>query len=121
MCQLSVNLDWTPNRAVILAVHRYWVGKLYRHRRWAEFSKATGGGHHHPAAIPRSFSASPPVVSGRSDMSAMTLEDFALSQVHIICHFDLLILVVSKLPGIPKYYRSLHSCAAGQKNTNTKF
>lgn len=26
-------------------------------------------------------------------MSAMTLEDFALSQVHIICHFDLLILV----------------------------
>ena len=82
VCQLSVNLEWTPNRAVILAVHRYWVGKLFRHGRWAEFHKATGGGHHHPAAIPRSFSASPPVVSGRSDMSAMTLEDFA--QVHLL-------------------------------------
>ena len=30
VCQLSANLDWTPNRAVILAVHRYWLGKLYR-------------------------------------------------------------------------------------------
>lgn len=85
MCQLSVNLDWTPNRAVILAVHRYWVGKLYRHKRWADFNRATSNGSHHPAAIPRSFSASPPVVSGRSDISAMTLEDYALSHVCPSC------------------------------------
>lgn len=81
VCQLSVNLDWTPNRAVILAVHRYWVSKLHRTRRWADFGKASSGGGPQPASIPRSFSASPPVVSSRSDMSAMTLEEFALAQV----------------------------------------
>ncbi len=35
VAQLSMNLDWTPNRPVILAVHRYWIGKLQRQVREA--------------------------------------------------------------------------------------
>lgn len=89
--QLSVNLDWTPNRAVILAVHRYWVGKLYRHKRWLDFGKATNGSNQ-SGSMSRSFSASPPMPSTRSDISALTLEDYALSQV--ISHPKLLLSVI---------------------------
>lgn len=95
---LSQKCAWAPNRAVTLAVHSYWVGKLQRMGRPACFQKAAaafpaGGGS--PQGLTRSFSASPvvgssvlggpplfnPTSSGLSDMSAMTLEDLALSKV----------------------------------------